>query len=77
MSVYILSVATVEAFMNEVVFLNHHWKHDATSKALLEEIIEIESPLQKCSDLPTKLWGKELDKSRYVVYNISEKRSLK
>jgi hypothetical protein len=64
MSVYILSVATAEAFMNEVVFLNHHWKHDAKSKAILEEITEIESPLQKCSELPIKLWGKELDKSR-------------
>lgn len=64
MSVYILSVATAEAFINEVVFLNHHWKHDDKSKALLEEIIEIESPLQKCSDVPVKLWGKELDKSR-------------
>lgn len=63
MSVYILSVAAAEAFMNEVVFLNHHWKHDVKSKALLEEFIEIESPLQKCSELPLKLWGKELDKS--------------
>ncbi|MBA7561621.1 hypothetical protein ES708_03260 [subsurface metagenome] len=64
MNVYFLSVATAEAFMNEVVFLNHHWKHDAKSKALLEEITEIESPLQKYSELPVKLWGKELDKSR-------------
>ncbi len=64
MSVYVLSVATSEAFMNEVLFLNHHWKHDAKSRALLEEITEIESPLQKCSELPVKLWGKELDKSR-------------
>ena len=63
MSVYILSVATAEAFMNEVVFLNHHWKHDAKSKALLEEITEMD-PLQKCSELPVKLWDKELDKSR-------------
>jgi len=63
MSVYILSVATAEAFMNEVVFLSHHWKHDAKSKALLEEIIEMD-PLQKCSELPVKLWGKELEKSR-------------
>ncbi len=62
--VYVLSVAAAEAFMNEVVSLNHHWKHDAKSKALLEELVDIESPLQKCSEVPMKLWGKELDKSR-------------
>ncbi len=64
MSVYILSVATVEAFMNEVSFINYHWKHDAKSKELLEEITQAPNLLQKCSDLPAKLWGKELDKSR-------------
>jgi len=64
MSVYILSVATAEAFMNEVAFINYHWKQDAQSKDLLDEFTGIESPLQKCSELPEKLWGKKLDKSR-------------
>ena len=64
MIAYILSIAATEAFMNEVASLNHHWKHDAKSKALLEEIAEIDSPLDKCSELPLKLWGKKLDMSR-------------
>ena len=61
--VYILSVAAVESFMNEVAFINHHWKNDAKSKALLDQITEMD-PLSKCSELPVKLWGKALDKSR-------------
>jgi hypothetical protein len=67
MTVFILSVAVVECFMNEVAFINYHWKQDAQSKDLLDEFTAVESqlsPLQKCSDLPEKLWGKKFDKSR-------------
>ncbi len=62
MSVYILSVAVAEAFMNEVVSISHHWKRDDKSKLIMEEIIEMD-PLQKYSEIPVKLWGKELVKS--------------
>lgn len=62
MSVYILSVAAAEAFMSEVAFMNYFWKKDDKSKALLEELPKIDSPLQRCSELSEKLWDRKLDK---------------
>ena len=63
MTVYILSVAVVESFMNEVAFINYHWKQDTQSKELLEVLDRIDSPLQKYSELPARLWGQKLDES--------------